>query len=1069
MEASLKELLDEGKQSLPRTDHEEDSEICNHFTIRGYVAGARERDVKTCWPLFMPNNESSNIPSNKLPLLHVSKFKRWNCVNCLHTNSTSEDRTRDADLSVLDNRKTKRENSLSFFNSNAKRSFSCPKNFAENIIPGERLVSDSSNDINHVEFNPHLCHGKKANQFRREDVARTDLQKCICRNFRSKENQDWSCKPTTAVAGDEFQAGMGRRRKIVASKDKCLSAFRYHDASHTVCDKPNGGSNIGGPDGFHRDNEGITVKTKVNVKPDGKHKDCKKTFEAELGASGDNALTSVAFKMFDYHPVNLEQRKFGASYCKMGLSSSMNRCPLQDSVSGDSHGKVNHKKVRKLRFIDDIMKSDELHVSKKICTFKGHRETYGVDNNQGFNASKCEAQVGDLSSTPQNDGLEVNQNKEEELSLIHWLKKVSKKFVIDDSHIKKVLHEKEHVEIQEINNDASMYDSKHNGNGANPLRRCLKVGKRKKKHVVEKEKKILLVKSNDNCFIPQQRDWISRGAIMKKAHTGNAIPKMGRINSASSLPPSLGNLDNSSDTKARRKKVSHVKCRDSSQVKWSEKEMVKKQKTAKAVEKETLDDIPMDIVELLAKNQHERNLMNAHVTCKNKHELSIAQGEIRQGYGIPIASSSNQNAECGASKSEHRKQILIDLNQQATEFLTIPQYDGYRSCATDFVVDDSNPLQISWDQMKLQDLESYQKYQGFSAPCSSRATHHFLSSPFMERKYGVDIRNIEPCCNHGKVVPFDSLYDRFQQTVSQESEVSERMNLMGSYFVNGGGTSRQSTNGTQMARSYLMEGRSRLHSGSVVPTDLHTNETVPALHLLRLVDQAAHSVASWDLNFTGNVQNSILNHPPEILGMKVGLQIRETPENPRAAAYSSCDQNEGNFSRPYRPVPRIGDLGSLLQKEIMSQSNSASLGYKDWYFNKLPSFCMGEREKMHASSEITKFNLSANVNNKKNTEAGESFLHKFGIGQASFSKMDELVQSVRHDCVTVNCIINQNPADFSLPDDDNVYMRVIEDQSSKCIFPQHRSENTFPRRSSWYQTHHDRKKWPVAKLPVVKG
>ncbi|XP_042455687.1 protein EMBRYONIC FLOWER 1-like isoform X2 [Zingiber officinale] len=1063
MEASLKELLDEGKQSLPRTDNEEDSEICNHFTIRGYVAGARERDVKTCWPLFMPNNESSNTPSNKLPLLHVSKFKRWNCVNCLHTNCTSEDRTGNADLGVLDNRKTKKENSLSFLNSNAKRSFSRPKNFAENIIPGERLVSDSSTDINRVEFNPDPCHGKKANRFTREDVARTGLQKCIYRNFRSKENQDWSCKPTSSVAGDEFREGMGLRRKIVASKDKCLSAFRYHDASHAVCDKPNGGSNIGGPDGFHRDSEGITVKTKVNVKPDGKHKDCKKMFEAELGALGDNALTSVAV---DYHPVNFEQRKFGASYCKMGLSSSMNCCPLQDSVSGDSHGKVNHKKVRKVRFIDDIMKSEELHVSKKICTFKGHRETYGVDNNQGFNALKSAAQLGDLSSTPCNDGLEVNQNKEEELSLIHWLKKVSKKLVTDDSHIKKVLHEKEHVKIQEINNNAGIYDSKQNGNGTNPLRQCLKVGKHKKKQVVEKEKKVLLVNSNDNCFIPQERDWISRGAIMKKAHTGNTIPNMGRINSASSFPPALGNLDSSSDTKSRRKKVSHVKCRDSSQVKWSEKEMVKKQKTAKAVEKETLDDIPMDIVELLAKKQHERNLMNAHVTCKNKHELSIAQG-----YAIPIASCINQNAECGASKSEHRKQILIDLNQQATEFLTIPQYDGHRSCATDFVDDSKKiyPFQGSWDQMRLQDLESYQKYQGFSAPCSSRTTHHFLSSPFMDRKYGVDLRNIEPCCNHGKVVPYDSLFDRFQPTVSQESEVSERMNLIGSCFVSGGGTSRQSTNGTQMARSYLMEGRSRLHSGSVVPTDLHTNETVPALHLLRLVDQAAHSVASWDLNFTGNVQNSILNHPPEILGMKVGLQIRETPENPCAAAYSTCDQNEGNFSRPYRPVPRIGDLGSLLQKEIMSQSNSSSLGYKDWYFNKLPSFCIGEREKMHASSEITKSSLSANVNNKKNTEAGDSFLHKFGIGQASISKMDELVQLVRHDCGTVNCIINQNPADFSLPDDDNVYMRVIEDQSSKCIFPQHRIENTFPQRSSLYQTHHDRKKWPAAKLPVVKG
>ncbi|KAG6483563.1 hypothetical protein ZIOFF_060211 [Zingiber officinale] len=969
MEASLKELLDEGKESLPRTDNKEDSDICSHFTIRGYVAGVRERDVKTCWPLFMPYNESCKKTTNKLPPLHVFNFKRWNCVNCLHTISTSEDVTGKADL----------------------------RHFSENTIPGERLLPGSSNNISHVAFNSDLCHRKQPNQTITKDV------------------------PT----GDEFQAGRDLRRNTVIIKDKWLSAFLYHDASHTVCDKPNGGANVGGPDVFlklsgtdltdQRDSEGVTIKTKAIVKSDSKPKECK-MFEVQFGASEDNVVTPVAGNMFVHDLVNLEQRNLEASYCKMGLSNSKNRGPLQDSVSSDSLGKVNHKKVRKLRFIEDIMKTEELHISKKIRTFKGHGETCGVDKNHRFDASKCEGQLGDLNCSSYNDGLEVNQNKEEELSLIHWLKKVSKKFVTNDSQRKKALAEKEYVEIKEKKNSAGISHSRYNDNDADPLQQGFKVDKRNKKHIVEKENK---------------------------------------------------------------------------------KEIVKKRKISTTVDKETLDDIPMDIVELLAKNQHERNLVNTDVTCKNKHELSMAQGEIRHGYesyvsghcedkvsnakyksysnpndigyDIPTASCSTQNAECGGSKSEHRKQILIDLNQQATEFMTIPQYDGHQSYATD----DSKKIypsqSSSWDQMRLHNLESYQTYQGFSVPCSSRATHHVLSSPLIGRKYSTDMGNIDPCCNHGKMIPSDSLFDRSQKTVPQESEVSERMNLIGSYFVSGGGPSWQSTNGTQMARSYCMDGRNRLHSGSMVPMELHTNETVPALHLLRLVDQAAHPVASWDLNFTGNVQNSLLNQPPEMLGMKVGLKIRETPENPFAAPYSTCDQNDGKSSRPYRPVPRVGDLGSLLQKEIMSQSNYASLGYKDWCYNKLPSCCIGGIEKMHAPSEITKINLSSIVNNKKNTKCGDSFVHKFDMGQASISKMDGLVQSMRHQYVPVNCIINQNPADFSLPDDDNVYMRGSEDQSLICIFPQLESENTFPNRSSWYQTHHDRKKWPVAKLPTVKG
>lgn len=140
-----------------------------HF-YSGYVVGVRERDAKTCWPLFMPGNESSKTPANKLPPLHVSKFKRWNCVNCIHTISTSEDLTGKADLRVLDNKEKKKEKSLFFLSSNSK-SFSYPKHFPENIIPGERLVSDSSKNISHVEFNSDPCHRKQPNRAITKDVA----------------------------------------------------------------------------------------------------------------------------------------------------------------------------------------------------------------------------------------------------------------------------------------------------------------------------------------------------------------------------------------------------------------------------------------------------------------------------------------------------------------------------------------------------------------------------------------------------------------------------------------------------------------------------------------------------------------------------------------------------------------------------------------------------------------------------------------------------------------------------------------------------------------------------------
>ncbi|URE39739.1 embryonic flower 1 [Musa troglodytarum] len=62
MEVDVKELSTKGKECVRLADGKKGADECNHFTIRGYVAGVRKRDARICWPLFMPNNESSDVP-----------------------------------------------------------------------------------------------------------------------------------------------------------------------------------------------------------------------------------------------------------------------------------------------------------------------------------------------------------------------------------------------------------------------------------------------------------------------------------------------------------------------------------------------------------------------------------------------------------------------------------------------------------------------------------------------------------------------------------------------------------------------------------------------------------------------------------------------------------------------------------------------------------------------------------------------------------------------------------------------------------------------------------------------
>ncbi|WOL14563.1 hypothetical protein Cni_G23343 [Canna indica] len=1084
MEVALKEHLKE-KESVPLTDGTEDSDVCNHFTIRGYVSGVRKRDAKICWPLFIPYSESSDILTNVLPPLHVSKFKRWSCLDCLQTINTAAD-TGNVGSTDVENEQTKTKNSSFFLNGNVKRLFSGSKQFSENIMHGAKLVSDSSININHGDCIHDSCHGKKENGSITEDTSRKGMPVCICGIFRSGGNQGQPCKPTSAMAEDEFQTGKNETREMTVNKNNSETAF-YNDASPMVCAKPNECASIGASDDVltsrgnnlaayqRKDDEKTIAKSKMKVMADGMVKETKMMIGVDLDASKNDARPTIPTNIINYDLLGSEQSHDEASYCTMDLLNITN-CS-QDNNS-NSHGKVHHKKVRKLRFLEDIMKSEDLHISKKVHTLKGDAKTSHIKNKYdgGSDGSKCDSQLGDCKSIHVcqnskvthinlNDGLEANQNKDEELSLMHWLKKVSKKFVTDDSRKRKAVVAKEFSKIKDVKEKIGVSLGIDSENDIDPLLQHSKVGKHETKHTVEKENKVPQVKPRVGCLMPHQENCISTDTMMKHVHPGNLFPKLRSLSSASILPPVLGNVDRSSHKKGRRKKkASQVEDKNSSQINFSKKEIRKKRRTAKTHEKETIDDIPMDIVELLAKNQHERNLMNADAS-KFKHELSMMHREIKPGNDTHVSGYFGGKVS-NARSMEYRKHIHIDLNQQATDLMTIPQCDGQQPCTTDLPLVDSRkiyPLQNSpWDIMMLQDLGSSQKYQGVSASSSSGGTHHVLQSQLKGKKFGVNTRNIDTYCNYAKVIPYDTFLDRSQRIVIQDAESAEPMNVTNYYR---GEKSEQPANRTTLpARSYLMEGRSRFHPGGTVPIDLHTNETVSAMHLLRLVDQAALSGASWDINCIGSAQDAITNQPTMMLGAEVGLKIRETAEGSFAAIYSTHDPNEGKITKPHRPVPRIGALGSLLQKEIMTHSSIGPLGSKDSCSNEFASFCLDPMEKTDISSsainnEYGESCLSATIGSKK-IEAGESVVHKFKTGQVEISKKDEQVRSVRHDFDMVNCIINRNPADFSLPDDDNIYMRGSEDQSLKCVFPHG---------GSWYQTHHDGKKWQVVKLPVLKG
>ncbi|EFH47738.1 predicted protein [Arabidopsis lyrata subsp. lyrata] len=56
---------------------------CDHFSIRGFVAETRERDLRKCWPFAEESVSLVDQQNYSLPSLSVPKFRWWHCMSCI--------------------------------------------------------------------------------------------------------------------------------------------------------------------------------------------------------------------------------------------------------------------------------------------------------------------------------------------------------------------------------------------------------------------------------------------------------------------------------------------------------------------------------------------------------------------------------------------------------------------------------------------------------------------------------------------------------------------------------------------------------------------------------------------------------------------------------------------------------------------------------------------------------------------------------------------------------------------------------------------------------------------------
>jgi len=513
-------------------------------------------------------------------------------------------------------------------------------------------------------------------------------------------------------------------------------------------------------------------------------------------------------------------------------------------------------------------------------------------------------------------------------------------------------------------------------------------------------------------------------------------------------------------------------------------------------EQEAGDDIPMDIVELLAKKQQERYLTNTKHDSANMSKLAESTGNMDNGngrdntagvHGSRVADAVNgclyqQEPQCNLTgydtgtstringdakcrlKSYHscsrdEQYNHFDLNKEApvcssAELQTASPYIGLSVSGAELSIVDSNrhysaPI-LSTNGMKMLDFCSNQI--GQTVPPQNMFSNAHDGSCRLLNGYPPQINAHKVCSDFSshafclgvnlKTVAHNTAY---RMTVNPDKDKSES----------------SPTGGILAAKSFA-ESRNGYYSNMMWPVDLHDNESISALNLLELMH---HSACSSE-PFHSSGHNDNMGYIQASNGHGSGLLGSEVDgKDPRRLSGASgnweLDKREENLCKPLRPLPRFGILGPLLLKEITNTSSNSisTLGFgarnhgeltfhrssfiarqsNELTFHKTTEKGKAENSPLapvtkaiNVKTSMSRYEVSGRIDSSVSSLANPGFtLSNDNMAQVVPGSRDGAFQPIRSSCKMEECVVNRNPADFAMPDDDSEYMIGYQETKTK--------------------------------------
>lgn len=519
------------------------------------------------------------------------------------------------------------------------------------------------------------------------------------------------------------------------------------------------------------------------------------------------------------------------------------------------------------------------------------------------------------------------------------------------------------------------------------------------------------------------------------------------------------------------------------------------QKTDDVPEQGASDDIPMEIVELMAKHQYERGLHDAqnkeHLTETTNSSRNVQMLDCRNTYGngelMPL-----QDEITRKRKSQERNGrngiIRKDKNVGPTKNLSVDYFSNVESDHLNVSYLDQTQTPAGFRSFSQSQKKPSSGVQ-FSASGSSRhgssqnckwnepMVGHRPSHASLQTSGGCNTNQTAPQRSEAAVHVWSSMnssqmpfaYKMPQTGVAQSTNIdmlslcsdSMHMGNMNSNnclkFLNlnpaaldkhnmSCGSETFSRTSTEFPLACKHHGVG-LPQNLMGPLDLYSNETIPAMHLLSLMDAGMRSGPTFNMSGTPEFHKRTSfphDHKSEFPRMDIGayktMDATKQPSPNYGTRSHFSDKSPGCF----HCSQTVGASPSSFQhdKSLQRGSNFTGQGaFKSREKNKTKGSTSTMQSRGHRSEKVMHPSGSSGTNHGAIPvhSVQKKFLGASGSSETKlqYHGVESSTQCPKNSSVSVYeiCTINRNPADFCTPRKGSAYMIRGEDLKFGKVVP----------------------------------